>query len=45
MEAPKEINIKVVNNKKYVSALLDEIFEAGVHGKKEMANQIGGFTR
>ena len=40
MEAPKEINIKVVNNKKYVSALLDEIFEAGVHGKKEMANQF-----
>ena len=39
MEVPKEINIKVVNNKKYVSALLDEIFEAGVHGKKEMANQ------
>lgn len=40
MEVPKEINIKVVNNKKYVSALLDEIFEAGVHGKKEMANQF-----
>ena len=40
MEAPKEINIKVVNNKKYVSALLYEIFEAGVHGKKEMANQF-----
>lgn len=40
MEAPKEINIKVVNNKKYVSALLNEIFEAGVHGKKEMANQF-----
>ena len=40
MEAPKEINIKVVNNKKYVSALLDEIFEAGVHGKKEMANEL-----
>lgn len=34
MEVPKEINIKVVNNKKYVSALLNEIFEAGVHGKK-----------
>ena len=40
MEVPKEINIKVVNNKKYVSALLNEIFEAGVHGKKEMANQF-----
>ena len=26
MEVPKEINIKVVNNKKYVSALLNEIF-------------------
>lgn len=40
MEVPKEINIKVVNNKKYVSALLNEIFEAGVHGKKDMANQF-----
>lgn len=40
MEVPKGINVKVVNNKKYVSALFNEIFEAGVHGKKEMANQF-----
>lgn len=40
MEIPKELEIKSVNNKKYVAALIDEIFEAGVHGKKEMANQF-----
>ena len=40
MEVPKELEIKSVNNKKYVSALIDEIFEAGVHGKKEMSNQF-----
>lgn len=40
MEIPKELEIKSVNNKKYVVALIDEIFEAGVHGKKEMANQF-----
>lgn len=40
MEIPKELEIKYVNNKKYVAALIDEIFEAGVHGKKEMANQF-----
>ncbi|MBQ8999285.1 MAG: nucleotidyltransferase family protein [Clostridium sp.] len=40
MEIPKELEVKSVNNKKYVSALIDEIFESGVHGKKEMANQF-----
>ena len=40
MEIPKELEIKSVNNKKYLSALIDEIFEAGVHGKKEMSNQF-----
>lgn len=40
MEIPKELKIKSVNNKKNVSALIDEIFESGVHGKKEMANQF-----
>lgn len=40
MEVPKELEVKSVNNKKYVSALIDEIFESGVHGKKEMANQF-----
>ena len=40
MEVPKELEVKSVNNKKYVSALIDEIFEAGVHGKKEMSNQF-----
>lgn len=40
MEIPKELEIKSVNNKKYVAALIDEIFESGVHGKKEMANQF-----
>lgn len=40
MEIPKELEVKSVNNKKYVAALIDEIFEAGVHGKKEMANQF-----
>lgn len=40
MEIPKELKIKSVNNKKYVAALIDEIFESGVHGKKEMANQF-----
>lgn len=40
MEIPKELEIKSVNNKKYVAALIDEIFEAGVHGKKEMSNQF-----
>lgn len=40
MEIPKELEVSSVNNKKYIAALLDEIFEAGVHGKKEMANQF-----
>lgn len=40
MEIPKELEIKSVNNKKYVAALIDEIFESGVHGKKEMSNQF-----
>ena len=40
MEISKELEVKSVNNKKYVSALIDEIFESGVHGKKEMANQF-----
>lgn len=40
IEIPKELEIRSVNNKKYVAALIDEIFEAGVHGKKEMANQF-----
>ena len=40
MEIPKQLEVKSVNNKKYVSALIDEIFESGVHGKKEMANQF-----
>ena len=40
MEAPEGIDIKSVSNKKYVEALIDEIFEAGVHGKKEMVNQF-----
>lgn len=40
MEVPKGIDIKSVSNKKYVAALIDEIFESGVHGKKEMANQF-----
>ena len=40
MKIPKELKIKPVNNKKNVSALIDEIFESGVHGKKEMANQF-----
>ena len=40
MEVPKELEVKSVNNKKYVSALIDEIFEAGVHGKKDMSNQF-----
>ena len=40
MKIPDELNVKSVNNKKYVEALIDEIFEAGVHGKKEMANQF-----
>lgn len=40
MEVPKELEVKSVNNKKYLSALIDEIFEAGVHGKKEMSNQF-----
>ena len=40
MEVPKELEVKSVNNKKYVAALIDEIFESGVHGKKEMANQF-----
>ena len=40
MEVPSELEVKSVNNKKYVSALIDEIFEAGVHGKKEMSNQF-----
>ena len=40
MEVPKELEVKSVNNKKYLSALIDEIFESGVHGKKEMSNQF-----
>lgn len=40
MEVPQDINIKSVSNKKYVEALIDEIFESGVHGKKEMVNQF-----
>ena len=40
MEVPKELKVNSVNNKKYVSALIDEIFESGVHGKKEMSNQF-----
>ena len=40
MEIPKELEVSSVNNKKYIAALLDEIFESGVHGKKEMANQF-----
>ena len=40
MEVPKELEVKSVKNKKYLSALIDEIFEAGVHGKKEMSNQF-----
>ena len=40
MEIPKEIDTKKIDNRKYLDALIDEIFEAGVHGKKEMANQF-----
>ena len=40
MEIPKELNVNSVDNKKYLYSLIDEIFEAGVHGKKEMANQF-----
>ena len=40
MEVPEGIDIKSVSNKKYVAALIDEIFESVVHGKKEMANQF-----
>lgn len=40
MEITEELNVKAVNNKKYLQSLIDEIFEAGVHGKKEMANQF-----
>ena len=40
MEVPNELEVKSVNNKLYMAALLDEIFESGVHGKKEMANQF-----
>lgn len=40
MKIPNDIDVSVVNNKKYIDALINEIFNSGVHGKKEMVNQF-----
>ena len=41
MEIPKEFDTKKADNKKYINSLINEIFEAGVHGKKDMTNNFG----
>jgi len=41
MDIPKELNIKNMNNEKYIDTLINEIFEAGVHGKKDMVSNFG----
>lgn len=40
MNIPNDIDVNVINNKKYIDALINEIFDSGVHGKKEMTNQF-----
>lgn len=40
VKLPEELEVKYVNNKKYLEALIDEIFEPKVKGKKEMTDQF-----
>ncbi|MGL5379010.1 nucleotidyltransferase domain-containing protein [Clostridium sp.] len=41
MDLPKEINVDDIINTNYMDALITEIFEAGVHGKKDIVNSLG----
>lgn len=41
MEMPKEINVDDIIDTNYMDALITEIFEAGVHGKKDIVNSLG----
>lgn len=41
MNIPNEINISILENEKYIDILIEEIFRAGVHGKKDMVNRLG----
>lgn len=40
MDIPKEIGDEI-NHDKYINLLINEIVEAGVHGKKDMVNSFG----
>lgn len=40
MKLPEELEVKYVNNKKYLEALIDEIFESKLKGKKVVTNQF-----
>lgn len=41
MEIPSGIKVEGVNNKRYIYDLIEEIFEAGVHGKKDITSSFG----
>lgn len=40
MKLPEELEVKYVNNKKYLEALIDEIFESKLKSKKVITNQF-----
>lgn len=41
MEIPKELDVSKIDNKIYIASLINEIFESGVHGKKDMTSRFG----
>ena len=41
MEIPKELDVSKIDNKIYIASLINEIFESGVHGKKDMTSKFG----
>lgn len=40
MDIPSDIDINMINNKKYIDALINEIFDFCAHGKKEIVNEF-----
>lgn len=41
MQIPKEILIKKLDERRYITALINEIFTGGVYGKNDMTSQFG----